>query len=127
MDPGRELDALVAEKVKGWRLVEVEMWKEADPSVCPWHLDDGWAWEGRAGDDYAHTWSPSSKIAQAWGVLEELEARGFVVRYQTMGPKRIGRRVTIERPEEPGVIYGTAEAPEAAHAICLAALEAVSE
>ena len=118
MEPGRKLDALVAEKVMGWTWKDYTAGGEPARGLFPPPPSGSF----RDHDQYGYY---SDDIAAAWELVEELEARGFVVRYQTMGPKRIGRRVTIERPEESGAIYGTAEAPEAAHAICLASLEAV--
>ena len=49
MKPGRELDALVVEKVMGWK------WLSGNP------------------------WAPSTDIAAAWEVLEKMRERGYTV------------------------------------------------
>lgn len=56
---GRELDALVAEKVMGWRADGIG--------------DDGYFWKG-AGSDGWHSdnWKPSTDIAAAWAVVEKM-------------------------------------------------------
>lgn len=57
---GRELDALVAEKVMGWRRVDDHLWEDADRrlrSTAPW---SSWAFH------------PSTDIAAAWQVVEKI-------------------------------------------------------
>lgn len=69
---GRELDALVAEKVMGWRLVNYETY---EPATTPEDYEcaaynDGWEWEGWDEVGEAWKWRPSTDIAAAWQVVE---------------------------------------------------------
>jgi hypothetical protein len=73
---GRELDALVAEKVMGWRDVEPECYTPSgkalcgtapDPSLSPWR--NGRAYVPRFSED----------IGAAWQVVEHLRAPGWTV------------------------------------------------
>jgi hypothetical protein len=73
MNAGRELDALVAEKVMGWRRHPTNQWNDR------WHdgdreLDADHAIEGEGGDYYHpdKAWEPSTDIAAAWEVVEEM-------------------------------------------------------
>ena len=68
MEPGPELDRLVAEKVMGW---EENREFEMDPH--------GVVKVGEIID----LWSPSADIAAAWEVVEALKSRGFVVQVTT--------------------------------------------
>jgi hypothetical protein len=81
MQAGPALDALVGEKVMGWKLINLGRRKYDYAStdedrraalsgrgVFEWH------WEGKdAPDDgFAHEWNPSTDIAAAWQVVEKL-------------------------------------------------------
>ena len=62
MPAGREMDALVAEKVMGWRLdascgYSTWMGGKADSRGMRWTIDG---------------WKPSADIAAAWGVVEKV-------------------------------------------------------
>jgi hypothetical protein len=96
MDAGRELDALVAEKVMGYRLPEDPdiarawlCWSEADLRYV---FSGWWAQEPEMDeDDYGNptvsiiyaiagsdVWRPSIDIAAAWQVVEKMIERGAV-------------------------------------------------
>ncbi len=97
MTAGRELDALVAEKVMGWRRMTYAEQYPGNPNFAHrneltgyWHDAVG-KYCARAEDcpDYyapEDAWSPSTDIAAAWEVVEKLcatgtdEERYFIVR-----------------------------------------------
>jgi hypothetical protein len=56
LSAGRELDALVAEKVMGWTI-----------------YDDGIMDQGAKGRTWASEWHPSTDIAAAWEVVEKVQ------------------------------------------------------
>lgn len=125
MKAGPKLDALIAEKVMGWRLVKVEEWEPADPNTCRWHLDDGWAWDGRDGSDYAWKWKPSTDISLAWQVVEKLaeKADRYVAvrhdRWYDKHPYLVEIHDPLMRNSFPKIVQYGETAPLA---ICLAAL-----
>lgn len=109
---GRDLDALVAEKVMGWRLLgNGTAYK--DETIVP--------------IDYVLK-NYSTDIAAAWGVVEYLDRATVITRLNSewcsveLGPRRL-------EPGDPVEKYGnmgpTAKANTAPLAICLAALKAV--
>lgn len=111
MPAGREMDALVAEKVMGWT-----------PSLS----SQGIMWLNKDGEYERgeHTFHPSTDIAAAWEVVERLEAIGVLL-------WKLGREdhmpnwyVSVGRNFQPGV---SAEERTAPLAICRAALKAVSK
>ena len=64
MKPGRELDALVAEHVMGWKLsADGSEWLDADEV----YIEDAKYWRIGGNDDIL-PWSPSTDIAAAWQV-----------------------------------------------------------
>lgn len=105
MKPGRELDALVAEKVMGWKSVEHRF-------EDPFHR-----WDGIAPEHGSHRFTVpdfSTDIAAAWEVVEKLN------------DLILERDVTAEGTRYNVVIDGIETWAETApHAICLAALKAV--
>ena len=110
MNPGPELDALVAEKVMGWRMDDNKHLNLAwDPKRSP---NDGL----RCIPDY------STDIAAAWEVVEKLDtlalSRGDIADISVW----VAQFVT-EGPGYPVNIQAIAKTPT--HAICLAALKAV--
>ena len=133
MGAGRGIDALIAEKVMGWRAGDEKNTISDEPEI--WHItdDDGNCWRGepfKVYDGYDHMfyhWSPSTDISTAWQVMEHIEAEGIARLELT----RLGWPV-------PGVWRATlfttaisagytANAPTAPLAICRAALLAVME
>lgn len=117
MKPGRELDALVAEKVMGWRDARLHRNGPTDP--CEWE-----AWQGIPPEP-EHGWRTalphySTSIADAWQVVEWLAEHhdGFV----SVGVRSVDWG-------ESGDYYDhfahTTSGESAPHAICLAALAAV--
>lgn len=69
LQAGRELDALVAEKVMGWRRHPTDRWHDGERELDRDHAVEG------GGGDYYHPdepWSPSTEIAAAWEVVEKM-------------------------------------------------------
>lgn len=118
LPPGRELDALVAEKVMG-----LEPWPEQDSR-----------WECKAfrapiipqGVEPKPCAPPnySTGIAAAWEVVEKLVALDYRVRVTAYRDNSYG--VTLSFPLSAGKRDGLFEAETAPHAICLAALKAIA-
>ena len=128
MEAGRELDALVAEKVMGWHRVHDglnERWADVNGYGAYVNRGDGTPPPGMF-------WSPSTDIAAAWQVVEHMRLRwdhgNSTTDFWTIkdcGPS--GWRVEIEfcpDHDAPIVIYAETP-PTAPLAICLAALKAV--
>jgi len=64
LEAGRELDALVAEKVMGWREDAYHYWGAPGSSSTLWVV------AGSTEDHHGNTvWSPSTDIVAAWKVL----------------------------------------------------------
>lgn len=104
MKPGRDLDALVAEKVMGLKGPLANFWYETENGM--------------------HACLPaySTDIAAAWEVMEELKSIGSMVQvFFSIGTWRVSWR----RQNDPPSITLYATAGAAPHAICLAALQAV--
>jgi len=74
MKPGRELDALVAKKIMGWKLsADASEWLDADGEYMKaaeyWYI---------GGNDDILPWSPSTDIAAAW----QVDKPGWVWEFQ---------------------------------------------
>ena len=116
MEPGRALDALVAEGVMGWS-------PPRKPDKYTWQAPSGW----RGGVEQIPAYSTS--IAAAWEVVEKLLSKGWEL---DEGIKKMARLedggFVVEFNSSslnPGKSRGPrAFAPTAPHAICLAALMA---
>ena len=129
-DTSRELDARIAYEVLGWNDAREHFpWPESGVilrkdkiGVPPRLLKE----DGAALRDLRTVPKYSTDIAAAWKVVEELESRGYDVKYQSRGIGGIPR-VTVQRPDESGAIHGAAEEETAAEAFCRAALKAVSD
>ena len=99
MEAGRELDTLVAEKVLGWRLLNSETYEPviSDSERKDASNNDGWHWEGRGGHSEAWEWRPSSKIHDAWEVLEKmseiLDGQAISVCWGNYGDEGMGASV----------------------------------
>lgn len=109
---GRELDALLAEKVMGWKpSKDGRYWDGPDASR---HREDGpWLDAGES------VWSPSQDIVAAWEVLEKVQEIGSL---QNFGG--FGWRCEIHTTT-PGYHDCAGEADTAPLAICRAALRSV--
>lgn len=112
MNPGRELDALVAEKVMGWEAVHEHDFR-----------DGGKQWLGTRSDGAKMVPLPhySTSIAAAWEVVAHLRSLASYVRWELRGDRHdyncyfcLGRGVEWVE-----------DIDTAPHAICLAALKAV--
>jgi hypothetical protein len=108
MNAGRELDALVVEKVMGCRLVGVLG-------------EENSVWETPDGKVVGVQWSPSTDIAAAWKVVEKMRTDKTNPAYITIVAERTGVSVCIQTSG----INVRGDADTAPHAICLAALKAV--
>lgn len=116
---GRELDALVAEKVMGW----IEVQKQPIANALGQHVMD----------DYVGKPSPgpvvmvprySTMISEAWKVADKLRATAqFVAVISGKGPQGVQPWI-CKVNREGGFLEERADT--APHAICLAALKAVA-
>ena len=141
---GRELDTLVAEKVMGWkRLTEGEIYGDKFDEVYPNAAHAGfdknrlsqWWFDSLstpvcpgedldADYDSPPRFAPSTSIAAAWEVVEQLRAGGFMWElYGYSGVEVCFQRPGGERFYQIVGSEGTSE--ELALAICLAACKAV--
>lgn len=112
MNPGRELDRLVAERVMGWKLHSRNM--------VHYMRATGDEKRSRPVVD-VREWSPSEDIADAWLVVEKLARRRYEVGVQTSDGRYT---VLIARN---GQASAAASAETAPHAICLAAIQAYGQ
>lgn len=133
LQPGPELDALVAEKVMGWERLEGDSvvahereYREEDHFSDPsdgerWHNLRIWVKDGKrvACQECGDLPNFSTSIVDVWEVVEFLRAKDFQI--ATHGD--VNWRVEIDGPE--GTI-ASEWAPELPFAICLAALRAMS-
>lgn len=116
MNPGRELDALVAKRIMGWNVGGYMnmQW------VCNDGKDTGW-YLTEFGSQECNPFSPSTDIAAAWEVVDKLGER-FSFYFHTRG-----RMTDISVIHWPDNLKGgfDVSGETAPHAICLAALKAV--
>ncbi len=135
----RELDALVAEKVMGWKLVRHKGGESCQSGRCGSHgsAEDGWECFHRpSGETGWASDSPfSADIAAAFLVVEAMRAKGFVCAYFAM----IGNgEMAVQVGADPNVFGWSAQFTRGAmaaeyvvqadslpRAICLAALRAL--
>lgn len=155
MTPGRELDALVATKVMGWKNIKHQLsnpydddsWEDwlGNPPLKP--NDEGTRYEMRLGKccpvcnhqdnkttaikvsyEQEKTIPPySSDIAAAWQVVEKLFQLGFDLYLETFKDDEDNPqcRVSFQQIDNQDKGSGPIYADTAPHAICLAALKAV--
>ena len=126
MNAGRELDALVAEKVMGWQEFPYLILSDDRLSYCP---------PGPVHISTVREVPPySTSIAAAWEVVEKLRAMNSTLELYSpgalvndeMGIHAVEWQATFKSWEEPWGPHGpSVEAQTAPHAICLAALKAV--
>jgi hypothetical protein len=124
LEAGRELDALVAEKLMGWPL---RPYNDPDDVRPCFNLLDGqrgllvWEQKGKSG----WWFSPSTNIAAAWEVLGRLTWQ-WEMGYDPGGWGEVKVFVWDESEGEFATVGATFNHPgEAPLAICLAALKAV--
>jgi len=119
---GRELDALVAEKVMGWTVCRDASCGGCEATVLL--MEDGW--RVRAPLDQGGWplgwWTPSTDIAAAWEVVEKLRVLGFNVSVSCAHGMRTWD-VRGWKADNTGRFIAHAET--APLAICLAALDAL--
>lgn len=126
MKAGRELDALIAEKVMGWEAVndELEIAKrEGNPDLVDsqrWHRRKVWfkGNEKMACEECGTLPAYSTDIAAAWEVVEKADLWSL---YGSIGDGPYRACIQFEDRE------GLMTADTAPLAICLAALKAVSQ
>lgn len=113
MQPGRELDALIAEKVMGL-------------PVARHQFDCGQMEYVRTDKTFPNFLVPaySTSIVDAWAVVERLRDDQSSVFSMTYG-STVSAAFLLGTYEQANVRRGHAEATTATHAICLAALAAV--
>lgn len=120
--PGRELDALVAEKVMGWtqmtwakyysRIPDGDYYKGRRERTKHWHNPDSLEKMRRI-----DSWHPSTGLADAWEVQAKFP-RVYVER-------DIAGEWSCEIWDGDDLLVTRMSADTAPHAICLAALEAI--
>lgn len=131
--PSRELDALVATEIMGWKLVEdpthssltgaMVAIKEHGVKMFMWHLRPN-VFSGEK------AWQPSIDIANAWEVVDKMYADGYVFLFHHNRPNAEpeivrGIAATFYHPSTVAErSYEWARAKTAPLAICLAAREA---
>ena len=113
LKPGRELDALVAEKVMGWKTnwLNTDWWEEISPNN---HHHRG----------LVKDFKPSTDNAVALKVAIHLQKQGYYVCIELKACEETSVGVYEENPVEQ-IAYAKAQTP--AEAICKAALLAVME
>lgn len=119
MNPGRELDALIAEKVMGWRYYKERgssIYQLIPPNGEISHIDN----------------SPphySTRISAAWEVVERFKKMGWVVTIESDAEMKDESPYFVSiNPRYSGnenYLTVTASKYDAPHAICLAALKTV--
>lgn len=140
MDVGRELDAEVAERVMGLRVVardwpcgynydgcerEAWSWPEEPPPMHfePWpvYVTERGTWPARRLEPIVPVSAYSTDIAAAWLVVEKLAAQGLRLSLDAFG----GDPWWAEFADEKWERGAQATAPTAPEAICRAALAAM--
>lgn len=136
MNPGRELDALIAEKVMGFKDVHFKVCSTFGLDTSDWHMtpDARYPYAIARGCtlQVPHY---STDIAAAWEVVEKLptieitNCKGNSLLFDARANEKdkwvVAVRVSAEADySNPKFIYS--QAVSAPHAICLAALKAVS-
>ena len=111
--PGRELDALVAEKVMGLRFVwRSQLTDHYGYNAGVWTIPTKWGTMDLTEEPPRY----STDIAAAWEVVEKMREDGFLVALY----RSAGAWIADTNP-------GYGKSDTAPHAICLAALRAVGE
>lgn len=122
---GRELDALVAERVMGWQLVPAVNGIES-----PWWWDANGPVHSMDKSDWRGGWYPSTNIAAAWEVVERMGADGWDAEldqfHNFMHIWDACFRKLDNRDQGQWLELRTGRADAAPLAICRAALKAVA-
>lgn len=121
MQAGREMDAVVAERVMGRRATMLPTsLSEADPHVVDYSISRG----------FSRCPSYSTSIAAAWEVVEKMDSLGWYLTLDRLHQKEAGRfwrcewMKYTEEDERCGDCWEDGDTP--AHAICRAALQALA-
>ena len=119
MKAGRELDTQVAEKVMGWH-------KDERPGHFHWLDNDnettGYDWL----DKPIKAFSPSTKIAAAWEVVEKMAAAGFD--WDLASDEVTFQRGNYDKPDYVcATVVPKPYGENIPEVICLAALKAVEQ
>jgi YHS domain-containing protein len=117
MEAGREMDALVAEKVMGWYRGTQGLYY-----FCEEHGSERWITDDPQYADRKH-WRPSEDISAAWEVVEKLTSIGAFGTIYFSSNKVSVTFIT----KESNIPYLHSVAPTAPLAICRAALKAVAK
>lgn len=125
MEAGRELDALVAEKVMGWRWLDLNH----DINKGPIVKTPGWYGQGQSA--VRTEFHPSTSIADAWEVVARLAETGYgfdvLIRppqYDLVKDKKTQIAYVVEASKHGSRLLGMAGG-SAPHVICIAALKTV--
>ena len=141
MKAGRELDALVAEKVMGWEwyaiiginvLVPPEHYLRERPILATpgkhgaeTDIDSYRFADSTQGRQMPIVARYSTDIAAAWQVVDELHKRGFCVGVSTLHDWKTKCECSVYYADMAERMVANADAATASHAICLAALKAM--
>jgi hypothetical protein len=121
MEAGRELDALVAEKVMGWHREDVpQPGRSWYGGIVP-NQPPPQVWVDPDGEQWDKPWPWSTEIAASWAVVEKLGDQGLSFGLVSPGAK-------AESTGWSALFAGWAQAKDIATAplvICLAGLKAV--
>lgn len=110
MNPSRELDALVAEKVMGWK------WEDDRLTIEGHYKDEN--------GEYHSSFFPSTDIAAAWEVVEKFDRYEIVKTELPLPTGEVWKpHVVLSHWKKDS--FGTAFGDTVPHAICLAALKAI--
>jgi len=116
MKPGRELDALIAERVMGWKICRN---KNGGYSIFVGDEDNYTAWSSTKDIELPDVFPKySTDISAAWEVVEKIKYKwdnNFSIHWN-------GEEWVIPQPKFPDLAISVGDT--APHAICLAALEA---
>lgn len=145
LQPGAELDRMVAEQVMGWGIVHNDVQgtntKRDMAMIHAGYVYRAHAWQFEPKYDPKRLWyyqwepwSPSANIAHAWEVVERMVRVGKPIFPFPLRGKWACAIIDCSPPDEPShgdhwfdeSLDGVEYADTPAHAICLAALRAVA-
>lgn len=111
---GRELDALIAEKVMGWHRSDT-LWRDSEDTACKYVNEDD-------SEDAEPGWEfrPSTELDSAWQVVEHLKGERYFWLGWHVRDRRFQWECRFAAPEQYAAFADTAPL-----AICRAALAAV--